>query len=998
MAVIVQVEVTPDQVQLTWGNGKTSSLLHVWLRDNCRCSACYHAVALERILDSSSIALDIQPKSVDVNQTHDILEVVWSTEDAHESIYTIGFLEKYSGFANEANDVGQKLWNVADMASELPRVRYDSIMADEKGVLAWLEKLHTFGFTIVGGVPYGHKRVEDVGRRISIIRNTFWGESSWDVKDIPDPTSLSLTGGALFPHTDLCFSDSQPGVQFLHCLELTAAKIEGGESTLVDGYFVADKIRRESPEAFKVLTTERVAHVFSSNKHHFRFDGPVIRLDPTDGSVKELRYNQALLAPLENASKELYAALQLFAHETRSLANLLHFRLHEGEMLVFDNRRMMHGRTAYNAVDTRRHLEGCYLDYEEFQGRLKKLRESTSLAIPSLAGPPRQALDKPQFERMTVELTAIAIVFALMVSVEAAPDPMDYPACPQRHHPDFYCCTTSSSTREVFTRFTRPVGGSYEADYAVGWAQPRQVNFPYARYTPDTPTFTYEDPEAVCRLQTVVVDALTGEIQQKLQCGSENASMVEDSRDATVFWTSPSNPRNNNASFPVGAQCVSLMLDDGSVDEDSKAACVSESLLGDFQFTSFMEPSLVLVYLVYLACFALLAWWNFHSSAIHHKNCSLTEGDKALAAGGVTEFKGMMSRTKYALLREPNAEPKKLLQTGYSSSTLGRLVFVYFVLVSVLLHVLLLVVICDYYGSFTPPLFDPLSANATVFFLVWLFAALWSIGIVAYQRDLPNFFREPSPLHKCEFVHMFKSNDTEIMLTDRTGISALVAKVENWFSSSGKLRGYQETVRVELVDGQRMVDFQHLRYVYDEDPKQFVPAEISVGRTYADIGAAGGSGLTSTEAKNRLRMIGMNVVDVNMPSLLSSVLLEFLTMFYIYQIMCYYVWYYFTYWNMGIVMTLVVVGTAVINIYTKRKMQAAIVKMTRYQTEVSVFRDNHWQVVESPELVPGDLVQVPENWVLPCDMVIVKGATVCDESMLTAHVVFGNASAVFGSQ
>ncbi|KAG1712859.1 hypothetical protein DVH05_000594 [Phytophthora capsici] len=122
-----------------------------------------------------------------------------------------------------------------------------------------------------------------------------------------------------------------------------------------------------------------------------------------------------------------------------------------------------------------------------------------------------------------------------------------------------------------------------------------------------------------------------------------------------------------------------------------------------------------------------------------------------------------------------------------------------------------------------------------------------------------------------------------------------------------------------------------------------------------------------------------------MPSVLSSVLQEILTLFYIYQIMCYYVWYYFTYWNMGFVMTLVILGTAIINIYTKRQMQAAIVKMTRYRTDVAIFRDSRWQTLESSYLVPGDLIKVSENWILPCDMVIVKGSTVCDESMLTGE-------------
>jgi predicted P-type ATPase len=582
---------------------------------------------------------------------------------------------------------------------------------------------------------------------------------------------------------------------------------------------------------------------------------------------------------------------------------------------------------------------------------------------------------------MQDKVTVLLAFAATIGVVEAAADPMDYPACPQRHRPEFYCCSMSATTREVFTKFHRPSGGSYEQDYALGWGQPRQVNFPYVRYTPDTPSFAYDEPASVCRIQTVVADPETGELEQRLQCGAENASLVEDSQDASVFWTSPSNPRNNNASFPVGAHCVSLMLDDGSVDEDSKTSCVSEKTVENFQFTSFVEPPLLVVYLVYLACFALLAWWNVHRLLVHRRNSHAEDGTDV---NGVAGLKGIITRTKYALIHEETAE-SQLLQTGYSTSSGGQAVFAYFVLASVLVHVLVIVIICDYYGSFSPRLFDPLSASATVFFLAWLFTAVWFISIVLWQRDLPNFFRVPSPLHCCEFVHMLKTDDTELLLLDRTGVSALVAKAENWFSSSGKLRGYRETVRVERVGGHRIVDFQHLRYVYDGVAKEFVPAEVLVGRTYADIGAAGASGLTTAEAERRLQTIGLNVVDVSMPSLLTSVLREFLTLFNIYQILCYFVWYYFTYWNMGLVMTLVILGTAVINIYTKRNMQAAIVNMTRYRTQVSVFRDSQWQTLDSSLVAPGDLVQVPENWVVPCDMVIVKGSTVCDESMLTGE-------------
>lgn len=357
----------------------------MWLRDNCRCATCYHAVAEERILESAAVDLDIQVASVSVDAKAETVEVEWATDDKHASSYAFAFLAKYARKPSSPSKCEEKLWNMADMRRELPtlpRLPFARIMESEEGVLEWLELLNKYGFTILGDVPHGRKRVEQVGRRISVIRNSFWGESSWDVKDQPDPTSLSLTGGALFPHTDLCFSDSQPGVQFLHCLEFSAEKLEGGESTIVDGYYIAEKIRREDPAVFRTLTTVDVSHVFSSDKHFFRFDGPVISLHP-DGRVRELRYNQELVAPLEvvgdesslEAARKLYRALRVFANETRSLENLLHWRLKQGELLVFNNRRMLHGRSGYNAVNTRRHLEGCYLDHEEFTGRLKKLRE-----------------------------------------------------------------------------------------------------------------------------------------------------------------------------------------------------------------------------------------------------------------------------------------------------------------------------------------------------------------------------------------------------------------------------------------------------------------------------------------------------------------------------------------------------------------------------------------------------------------------------------------------
>lgn len=46
-----------------------------------------------------------------------------------------------------------------------------------------------------------------------------------------------------------------PQVQFLHCI---SQAVEGGESQLVDGFHMAEQLRKEDPEAFRTLTSTMV--------------------------------------------------------------------------------------------------------------------------------------------------------------------------------------------------------------------------------------------------------------------------------------------------------------------------------------------------------------------------------------------------------------------------------------------------------------------------------------------------------------------------------------------------------------------------------------------------------------------------------------------------------------------------------------------------------------------------------------------------------------------
>ena len=43
--------------------------------------------------------------------------------------------------------------------------------------------------------------------------------------------------------------------------------------------------------------------------------------------------------------------------------------------------------------------------------------------------------------------------------------------------------------------------------------------------------------------------------------------------------------------------------------------------------------------------------------------------------------------------------------------------------------------------------------------------------------------------------------------------------------------------------------------------------------------------------------------------------------------------------------------------------------------------------IDSDMLVPGDIIQIPDQTVIPCDLILLKGVAVMNESMLTGESI-----------
>jgi len=364
---IESVEQGERALHVRWSDGLDASYHYIWLRDNCPSG--FHPHTGERCFDLLSVSPNIRPLSVEL--TADALEIAWSEQD-HSSSFPQSWLRDY-GYSKELaknRDSNYESWE-NDFVHRIPTGEHSEIMTEDKALFDWMSQLDRFGLAIIRGMPEGEQAVIETASRIDYLRQTNFGVT-FDVVSVPEPINLAYTSISLPLHTDLANQEVPPGYQFLHCLTNDSV---GGESTFVDGLRVLEGLRDDQPEMFQLLATHAIPFRFHDQHHDIRQHHPVINLD-NFGNIVELKYN-AHLADIFDLPEEVmydyYLAYRELMARLKDPRFKIELKLNGGDMVVFDNRRVLHGRNAFDEKSGNRHLRGCYVDRSEFKSRLRVL-------------------------------------------------------------------------------------------------------------------------------------------------------------------------------------------------------------------------------------------------------------------------------------------------------------------------------------------------------------------------------------------------------------------------------------------------------------------------------------------------------------------------------------------------------------------------------------------------------------------------------------------------
>ena len=363
-------------IELTWENGASARFHAIWLRDNAlddKTRSPGNGQRLVTILDISA-GTTIGAAMIEGGD----LSVRFLPEDKTVS-FPSGWLSEHVYDRKDRREAGWtgdgiRRWTKATMQDSVPRAAYPAVRSDRAVLGQWLSAVRTYGFAVMDGLPAESGALCKVADLFGYIRETNYGR--WfEVRAEVNPNNLAYTNLGLQAHTDNPYRDPVPTLQILACIENT---VEGGESSVIDGFAVAAALQAENPEGFRLLSScpARFEYAGSSGVR-LRAKRPMIELGP-DGELLAIRFNNRSLAPTVDVPFEdmaaYYAAYRRFAELIEDPSFEVTFKLDAGQSFIVDNTRVMHARKSFSGSG-KRWLQGCYADKDGLLSTLAALED-----------------------------------------------------------------------------------------------------------------------------------------------------------------------------------------------------------------------------------------------------------------------------------------------------------------------------------------------------------------------------------------------------------------------------------------------------------------------------------------------------------------------------------------------------------------------------------------------------------------------------------------------
>jgi gamma-butyrobetaine dioxygenase len=362
-----------NENKIYFNNGSLKKEIHpFWLRERVDGEEFLDKGTQQRLFDPTSLDNEICINKANINEN--FLEIDFN-DGVSSKIEIDKIAQEFSNEDTVIKPITKIKWD--STLKDIKNFRYQDNFFESKEMYDLLVSFYKYGFVVIKNIPTEDNFIVKFANSIGSVRRTNFGEY-FDVKSKPNPNDLAYTSLALAPHTDNPYRNPVPCIQLLHCI---VSEVSGGLSTLVDGYTVTEDLKNENPDFYKILSEVKVKFKFIDKDVVLEDWSELIKLNE-DKSLKQIRFSPRLdfVPILEKEKLDLYyRARKKLSEMYNSDKYRIEFKLEEKDLMMMDNYRLLHGRTAYKTSEGNRFLQGCYIDYDSTEGKLRHLKRKYNL-------------------------------------------------------------------------------------------------------------------------------------------------------------------------------------------------------------------------------------------------------------------------------------------------------------------------------------------------------------------------------------------------------------------------------------------------------------------------------------------------------------------------------------------------------------------------------------------------------------------------------------------
>ena len=367
----MKIELNKNRIYFNSGSVK-KEIHPFWLRERVDEEEFLDKGTQQRLFDPTTLDSQISINAVSINEKF----LVVNFDDGVTSKLKIDKLAlEFSNDDTVIKSIPKIKWN--STLENIKNFEYQDNFFDSKEMYDLLTSFYKYGFVIIKNVPTDNNFIVKFANSIGSVRRTNFGEY-FDVISKPDPNDLAYTSLELSPHTDNPYRNPVPCIQILHCI---VSEVTGGLSTLVDGFTVTEDLKKQNPEFYKILSEVKVRFKFIDKDVVLEDWSELIKLND-DKTFKQVRFSPRLdyVPMLDKERLDLYyKARRKLSEMYNSEKYRIEFKLAPKDLMMMDNYRLLHGRTSYETKEGNRFLQGCYIDYDSTEGKLRHLKRKFNI-------------------------------------------------------------------------------------------------------------------------------------------------------------------------------------------------------------------------------------------------------------------------------------------------------------------------------------------------------------------------------------------------------------------------------------------------------------------------------------------------------------------------------------------------------------------------------------------------------------------------------------------